>query len=332
MKRIIQVGVDGMGQVWTRCVAESNRWEAAAYVDVNEAKLHAAAERHGLPEERCFTDLRKALHTIEADALLDVTPPKFRKRVCLAAFRHGLHVLSEKPLADTLTNAQAIVRAAKQARRTYMVAQNYRYQPVFQTARRMIAEGRLGEIGYVGVSFHKGPHFGGFREEMPYPLVLDMAIHHFDLMRYLLDEDIKTVTAASIAAPWNWNRGDATVMAQLETPAGTAINYFGSWVSSGWETTWNADWRIEGSNGVLLIERDELYLSNTPEKREKVALVPCAHVHQAYLLDAFARHLEEDTEPEISGRRNLNSLATTHAVVRAARTKRRTAVSALLRP
>jgi predicted dehydrogenase len=331
MRRIIQVGVGGMGAGWTNRIAESDKWEAAAYVDVNKRNLMVAAEQHGLPKNRCFTDLDAALNRVEADALLDVTPQQFRRGVCEKALKRGLHVMSEKPLADSLRNAQAIIACARKCRRTYMVAQNYRYQPVVQTVKRYIKQGRLGDVGYVGVSFHKGPHFGGFREEMAYPLVLDMSIHHFDLMRCLFGADVRFVEAASIDAPWNWNKGDATVMAQLELDNGVVVNYLASWVATGWETGWNADWRIEGSKGVLLWQGDQVSFSNAPGKKRAAPLIKWPKVHQAYLLEAFAHALDTGEEPETSGRKNLNSLATTYAVVRAAKERRRIKVSDLLR-
>ncbi|NIA12687.1 MAG: Gfo/Idh/MocA family oxidoreductase [Nitrospiraceae bacterium] len=331
MKRIIQVGVGGMGRGWTDCVAASKQWEAAAYVDTSKKPLAAAAARHGIPKSLCFTDLKKALKSVEADALLDVTPQQFRKGVCCAAFDQGLHVLSEKPLADNIRNAKAIVARAKQCGRTYMVAQSYRYQPGAQTVKRFVEKGKLGDVGYVGVSFHKGPKFGGFREEMAYPLVLDMSIHHFDLVRCIFGSDVRAVQATSIDAPWNWNKGDATIMAQLELNAGVCVNYFASWVSTGWETSWNADWRIEGSGGVLLWQQDEVAFSTSPERKRKVPMVKMARQYQAYLLEAFGKALDDGIEPETSGRRNLNSLATTYAVVRAAKQKRRVRVSELLK-
>jgi len=291
----------------------------------------AAAARHRLPKSRCFTDLDAALNRVEADALLDVTPQQFRREVCEKALQRGLHVMSEKPLADSLRNAKAIVACAEKMRRVYMVAQNYRYQPVVQTAKRFIAQGRLGIVGYVGVNFHKGPHFGGFREVMAYPLVLDMSIHHFDLMRCLFETDVRAVQATSVSAPWNWNRGEATVMAQLELANGVAVNYCASWVATGWETNWNADWRFEGSNGVLRWERDRLFFSDTPDHQRLVRFIQWPNTHQAYLLHAFAKALDTGVEPETSGRRNLNSLATTYAVVRASKARRRVLVSELLK-
>lgn len=319
-----------MGRVWTDRVAESDLWEAAAYVDTNKQNLVAAAERHGMSKRGCFSSLEEALQRVEADALLDVTPQQFRKGVCCAAFAWGLHVLSEKPLADSLRNAQRIVSSAAKSGRTYMVAQNYRYQAVVQTVKRFVASGRLGTPGYAGIQFHKGPHFGGFREKMAYPLVLDMSIHHFDLLRCVFGGDITAVQAASIDAPWNWNKGDATVMAELKLSVGVTANYFGSWVAAGAETPWNANWRIEGSKGVLLWENDALWFSNKPSNRRKVPLIKWPVVHQAYLLRAFSEALDAGAEPETSGRLNLNSLAATYAVVQAAKTGARVMVNETL--
>lgn len=331
MKRLIQVGVGGMGRVWTDKVASaSKRWEVAAYVDTNKKILAESAARHNIPKSKCFTDLTRALREVEADALLDVTPQKFRKGVCCAAFERGLHVLSEKPLADSIANAKAIVTRAAKYKRTYMVAQNYRFQAPTQTAKKFLQSGKLGDVGYVGVRFHKGPHFGGFREEMAFPLVLDMSIHHVDMMRCVLGADVYAVQAVSINAPWNWNKGDATVLAQLEMDNGLGVNYFGSWVATGWETPWNADWRFEGSEGSLLWENDELFFSNKPSKRRAVPMVKWPVVHQDYVLKAFGDALDKGEEPETSGRRNLNSLATTYAIVRAVRERRRVLISELL--
>ncbi len=320
-----------MGQVWADAVSRSPDWEATAYVDLSQPHMLAAASQHGLPKNRCFHDVKRAFKSVEAEAVLDVTPPAVRKKVCLEAFAAGLHVLSEKPLADSVKNARAIVTEAKRTRRVYMVAQNYRFQPVVQTAKRFIEQGRLGDVGYAGINFHKGPHFGGFREKMPYPLLLDMSIHHFDMLRCMLGADVKAVTAASVSAPWNWNKGQATAMVQLEMSGGVVANYFGSWVSSGWETTWNADWRFEGSKGVLLIEKDQLFFANKPETRRKVPLAKRGLTHQDRLLHDFAIALEQGGTPETNGKDNLNSFATTHAVVRAAKTKQRIPIRDILR-
>ncbi len=329
MQRIIQIGLGAMGQGWADCVARSEQWEAAAYVDISRKNMTAAAERHGMPKNRCFRNLNTALRSVEADAVLDVTPQQARRAVCTAAMECDLDVLCEKPLADTIENACALVELAQKNRRILMVAQNYRYQPAVQTAKKFIAKGRLGKVGYAGVSFHKGPRFSGYREQMAYPLLLDMAIHHFDMMRCILGKDIEAVQGTSVNAPWNWNKGEATVSACLEMTDGIAVNYFSSWVSRGWETDWNGNWRIEGEKGVLLIEDSQVYFTDKQATRRVVPLVQMATTHQAWLLDGFAATLEKKMEPETSAGNNLNSLAATHAMACAVQEQRRILVEEL---
>jgi len=330
MRRIIQVGLGAMGQGWADCVAKSEKWEAAAYVDINRSNLMTAAERHGMPKSRCFRDLNTALRSVEADAVLDITPQQCRRAVCTTALECGMNVLCEKPLADTVANAQVLAELSRSTGRVLMVAQNYRYQPVVQTAKRVVASGKLGCVGYMGISFHKGPHFGGYREQMAYPLLLDMSIHHFDMVRCISGKDITAVQGLSINAPWNWNRGDSTLEACLELEGGIGVNYFASWVSRGWETDWNGNWRIEGDKGVLLIEDSQVYFTDKQKTRRKIPLVKIEKTHQDWLLDNFCIMLQKKMEPETSAGNNLNSLAATHAVVKAIQEKRRFTVQELL--
>ncbi|HOD51937.1 MAG TPA: Gfo/Idh/MocA family oxidoreductase [Candidatus Hydrogenedentes bacterium] len=330
MKRLIQVGVGGMGAHWTGVVAASHKWQAAAYVDTNRKNLMAAAARHGMPRSRCYTSLARALREIEADALLDVTPQQFRKDVCTAAMECNLDVLCEKPLTGNLRDAKTLVSRAQRLGRILMVAQNYRYTALPQTVKRFLAQGKLGTVGSVDIGFHKGPHFGGYREKMAFPLVLDMSIHHFDLVRFLMASDVRAVQGVTLCAPWNWFKGDAGVMAALELDTGSCVNYHASWVANGWETPWNGNWRFDGSRGALLWENDELYVSNSPAKRRKLRQVAWPLVGQAGLLDAFARAVESRQQPETAAADNLKSLAVTHALVRAVREKRRVELRELL--
>ncbi|MFO7974298.1 MAG: Gfo/Idh/MocA family oxidoreductase [Candidatus Hydrogenedentota bacterium] len=331
MKRLIQVGVGGMGAHWAGVAAASEKWQTAAYVDTNRKNLMAAAARHGMPRSRCYTDLARALREVEADALLDVTPQQSRKEVCTAAMECNLDVLCEKPLADNLRNANTLVSRARRLGRILMVAQDHRYMPLPQTAKRFLANGKLGELGYVGVCFHKGPHFGGFREKMTFPLLLDMSIHHFDLVRFLMNTEVRAVQGATINASWNWFTGDASVMGMLELENDLCVNYHASWIAKGWETPWSGNWRFDGSEGVFLWEDDELYVSNSPAKRRKVRQLKWPVAGQAYLLDAFAQAVESRQPPETEAADNLKSLAVTHALVRAVKEKRRVELREVLK-
>ena len=103
--------------------------EYAGFVEVNAKIAAAQTAKYGLDGGKIFRTLDEALAAVEADGVINVTPPQFHREVSLTALEAGVPVLSEKPLADTRESAQDIVDAANRTGVLHMVAQNYRYQP-----------------------------------------------------------------------------------------------------------------------------------------------------------------------------------------------------------
>jgi len=249
--KLIQVGVGGFGRSWTDIVESSEFWDAAAYVDINEEALKEAAVAHGMPKDRCFKDLESALAKVEADAVLIVVPPKVHMEIALQSLKAGLHVLIEKPLADTMENAKRIVSEADKRSLKLMVSQNYRFRRGARTIRRLIETEKVGRPSYAIVNFHKALRFGGFRSEMEHPLLIDMAIHHFDTMRYIFNSDPLSIYCETWKPKWSWFKGDPCAAVMIKMKNGIYVTYVGSWISLGWETTWDGDWRIECSKGGI---------------------------------------------------------------------------------
>jgi predicted dehydrogenase len=244
--------------------------------------------------------------------------------------------LSEKPLAGTLTDAAAIVQQANETGMLHMVAQNYRYHVPVQTLKRLLASGEFGQVGSVSVEFFKWPHFGGFREEMAYPLIIDMAIHHFDLMRFFLASDPVSVFGRSWNPPWSWYKGDASASVSLEFASGVRVTYNGSWCSTGQETTWNAGWRFECEQGVITLQDDRVYaqLRNDepasqrgysqfkPGEVIEIEPVELGHVAQAYLLHEFYEAVTQHKAAATPCQDNIKSLGIVFDVIKSCETGR----------
>ncbi len=320
----------GMGNTWLKTVLASKEVAFAGFVEVNPDIAAQQARQHGLDALPVFDSLDKALAVLRPDGIINVTPPPFHSAVSIQALGAGIPVLSEKPLSDTRAGAEAIVRKANETGVLHMVAQNYRYSAPIQTLKHVLASGALGRIGSVTVEFFKGPHFGGFREEMAFPLIVDMAIHHFDLMRFFLDSDPVWVVGQSWNPPWSWYRGDAAASVALRFADGAAVAYNGSWASNGHETSWNGNWRFECENGVAVLRDNQVVVQlKAADPAEPVGFwqhryeapqtVPAASVDrvgQGYLLHEFYEAVAHGKPPATTCQDNIKSLRIVFDVVR----------------
>ncbi|MCM2533337.1 Gfo/Idh/MocA family oxidoreductase [Neobacillus pocheonensis] len=275
--RIIQVGIGGWGWSWTQVVLDSPHWELAAIVDLNKDLLDKACQHYQLKPNTAFQSLSEAIEHVEADAVLILVPPDYHANVALEAFENKLHCIVEKPLAGTFEDCQKIIEAAERNGCNIMVSQNYRFKRAPQTVKRVIEQNVIGELGSVYINFQKSPEFTGFRTEMEEPLIIDMAIHHFDQIRGILGLEPVSIKAHSWNPKWSWFKGNAVASVVFEMSNGAVVSYTGSWVSRGWETTWDGDWRIQGEEGEILwpIMRSSLnlmiflnrYLCKVPVKK-----------------------------------------------------------------
>lgn len=333
--KVIQVGIGGMGNTWLNTVLNSSEVEYAALVEVNEAIVRQQAEKYGLDRALIFRSLPEALAAASAEGVIDVTPPAFHWEISATALAAGIPVLSEKPLANTLVDAAAIVQKANETGVLHMVAQNYRYHVSVQTLKRVLASGEFGRVGSVTVEFFKGPHFGGFREEMAYPLIIDMAIHHFDLMRFFLESDPISVFGRSWNPPWSWYKGDASASVSLEFASGVMVAYNGSWCSTGRETSWNAHWRFECEHGVITLQEDRVYAQPRSDELlsrggysqfnngEVVEVKPIelVHVAQAHLLHEFYEAVTQYKAVATTCQDNIKSLGIVFDVIKSCETE-----------
>ncbi|MCY3866442.1 MAG: Gfo/Idh/MocA family oxidoreductase [Chloroflexi bacterium] len=328
--RVIQVGIGGMGNTWLGAVQRSPQVEFAGVVEIDDEIARAQAAAYHLDPALVFQAMPEALETVEADAVINVTPPEVHREICIGALEAGLPVLTEKPLAGNLEDARAIVAAADATGVDCIVAQNYRYRPLTQTIKAILASGELGAVAAVSCEFYRGPHFGGFREEMPHPLIIDMSIHHFDLMRFFLGSDAMAIRARSWNPPWSWFAGDASAAALIEFGNGVQASYTGSWCSQALETSWNADWRFECERGVLLAQDDRLYaqrllsvkegargLASAHDDKREIPLVSMEREGQDYLLQEFLEAVTTGAATATTAQDNIHTMEFVFGVVEA---------------
>ncbi|MFM9371326.1 Gfo/Idh/MocA family protein [Streptomyces sp. Da 82-17] len=168
------------------------------------AAVRAAADRLGWSHAE--TDWRALLDRDDVQLVDICTPGDSHAEIAIAALEAGKHVLCEKPLANTVAEAEAMADAAERARargQLAMVGFNYRRVPAMTLARRMIVEGRLGRIRHVRVAYLQDwlvdPDFPLTwrleREHAGSGALGDLGAHIVDLAQYVAGEPIVGVSA-----------------------------------------------------------------------------------------------------------------------------------------
>ncbi|MBD3319861.1 MAG: hypothetical protein GF350_02070 [Chitinivibrionales bacterium] len=330
--RVIQVGAGVHGLRWTQWLTDFPKTEIVGLVDVSDEALTAARKIAKCGTDACFSTLDQAIKNTNAEMLVCVTPPEYHKATIIKALKAGLHVISEKPMADTISSCKAIVKTASETRRRCVISQNFRYRPAMYTIAELIHKGKIGEIGQIKVDFYLGFDFGGgFRHEMEYPVIVDMAIHHFDYMRYITGLEPVTVQGVAWNPKWSNYQGDCSSSLIFEMSNGARILYNASWGAKGQFSDWNGNWQIEGDKGTVTYENGHIRLYSVPKlykvKTEKeIAPKKMTREEQMLVLDNFIRAVTYGIVPECEVFDNIKSMAMVFAALKAVKTGKKVPV------
>lgn len=246
--RVILIGAGLMGKKWISVLTASPDVELVGLVDLNLSAAEAALREAGLDHISVGTSLTELATATGAQAVVNVTVPAAHHPTNMEALFGGLPVLCEKPVAPTVSQGLSLAAASEVTGQLLMISQNRRYYRTLAALKNNLHS--LGEVGIVTTEFFKAPRFGGFREEMDHVLLIDMAIHAFDVARYLLAQEPVSVYCEEYNPSWSWYAGDAATTAVFKFSGGARFVFTGSWCSAGLETSWNGNWRMSGALGT----------------------------------------------------------------------------------
>jgi predicted dehydrogenase len=313
---VVLGGLGVRGRHWLRVLLAGEGCAVAALVDPKPENLaRAQAEA---PEAAAFADLEQALEAVRADTLVLATPPDGHRAQAQAAFARGLPLLCEKPLTLDLAEAVAIVREAEQAQGRLTVGLNFRYLGVTKALCALLQEGRFGSPAFSLFSYlrqrdGRAPNLNKYPLTMDQPMLWEQSIHHFDLMRFCYQAEVRSVQASTWNPPWSMYRDDSNVAAILEFENGIVVNYLGTW-QAGWDAQFDFKWRTDCTEGVI-VQRHQfgelLAARRDAPALEAVPLPP--HVDwitdTSGLWQAFAAAVRAGGPMPCSGQDHLKSLA-----------------------
>lgn len=318
--------------------ANAGRVQIVGMVDPNLAAAEKLKVESGLTDVDVADDLEAFLSSHDAEIVFDVAVPEARHGIVETAFRHGCHVLTEKPMATSLAHAEAMNIAAQRVERIHAVTQNRRFSTGIRRLRATLESGVLGQITGVHCDFFIGAHFGGFRDAMEHVLLLDMAIHTFDAARYISGQEPLAVYCLETNPAGSWYAHGAAANAIFEFTDDVTVTYRGSWCAEGANTNWDSSWRVIGTKGTLLWDGDEGISAKIVDGdegffrplRDIDILPPRAERetrgHASVIAD-FLDAIDTGSVPETAGTDNIKSLSMVLAAIESARTRQRVEIA-----
>ncbi|MEA2176385.1 MAG: hypothetical protein QOD00_3977 [Blastocatellia bacterium] len=225
----IRLGVIGCGSVTEQrhlpALKSVPLFEVSALADNDHARLARVAKRFGVA--RSYDDYQDLIEKGEVDAVAVCVPPGLHAPLALAALDAGKHVMIEKPLALSLSECDLLLeRSEAHGALKVMVGFNLRWHRLVREAWEIIGSGELGEVKLVRTVFTSGVRFKADfadwrrRRESGGGALFELGVHHFDLVRFLLNDEPAEVYALSAQTDET-----ATVMMRMEGGA-QVVNAF----------------------------------------------------------------------------------------------------------
>jgi predicted dehydrogenase len=347
-----RIGCAGAGFIMADCHLVAYRqagFNPVAIASRDPARARAVADRHGIP--RTHTRIADLLADESVEVLDIAVPPDVQPAVIRDAVRHSGHIrgiLAQKPLAMSYREAKECVDLCAAAGIALAVNQNMRYDQSVRALKDVLSKGWLGEPVLGTIDMRAVPHWMPWSEGLPSLSTFIMSIHHLDTFRYWFGTPDRVLASTRPDPRTRFPHSDGINLYILEYDSGCrASSWDDVWTGparEGSESDISIRWRVEGTDGLArgtigwpsYPARTPSTLDFTTKQQPGYWLSP--RWKEVWFPDAFVGTmaqllcaLEEVTEPEISGRDNLETIALCEAVQTAAREHRVTTVREFLR-
>lgn len=186
--KVVVIGVGSMGYNHARVYGDMPQVDLVGVADVSETAVANVARRFG---GQPYTDYQKMLDELKPDAVTIAVTTTLHLEVALEVIKRGIHLLIEKPIAFSEDEGEQIIEAAEKANVKLMIGHIERFNPAITALKGYLAEGKLGRVFQIDA-----------RRQGPFParvqdvgVVIDLAVHDLDVMRFITDQDIVRVYA-----------------------------------------------------------------------------------------------------------------------------------------
>jgi predicted dehydrogenase len=318
--QFVLVGLGFWGKSWAALLRNDPQATLVGVVDPGESATEWAEGTLEIPHFRTLTE---ALRELATDAVVIVTPPFEHAAGVIEALAYGKHVLLEKPMAPHMADAIRIQKAAAESTGRVMVAQGYRFLDGAREIRKLLESRFLGELQSIRIHFRQSlAALFGTRTDHPlyalqHSILIDMAVHHFDLVRYVTQREIAKVSGFEYQTPENILTHPSNAVCHLTLENGVSILWDGDWSICHGLTCWEGEWEIIGKNARLFwrgdLEKNEykssIWTQEPNKPRVQTEFTESVTDRRSPVLNHFIQSINEGEQPQPGITDNIRTLA-----------------------
>jgi predicted dehydrogenase len=281
--------------------------------DPDEGRLESFCDRYGVAHR--FGTARELLESDEVDVISLLTPPAVRAEAIFPAAERGIHMLVEKPFAESIGDALAFVEAAEQGSATLAVNQSLRFMPDVLAAREIIAAGEIGDVRVIAHDhFQNRTRTEGWRKDEERLEISIFSIHVLDRIRWLCGK-LPEAVAATIR---HWDedvRGETFTALTIQFEGGAVGSMVSSWHAFGIP---ECRLRVDGTAGSIFSKKEAVLsdeatltvhrLGEAAERRE-ILLENAGTMNMGESMALLLSAIRGGEQPHHSGRDNLQTMA-----------------------
>jgi predicted dehydrogenase len=339
---MIKIGVIGCGKIaQVRHIpeyADNKNVQLTGYCDLNFTRASELADKFG---GKAFASYHELLADSEIDAVSVCTANQSHAEISIAALKAGKHVLCEKPMATSLEDCEAMVKAAHEANKFLMLGHNQRMAKAHIKARELIRSGLIGEVISFRTTFgHGGPETWSIdpgkgvwffdKNRATIGALADLGTHKTDLIHFLLDQTIVETTARLFTLDKRDASGsligvDDNAFCLYRLSGGAVGTMTASWTYYGDEDNSTV---LYGTKGTMRIFDDPDYSVKVTNRTGDRILYEIDKIQtndnqtKSGIIDAFIDCVVNNKEPEISGVEALKTMRVIFASIESSQTGR----------
>lgn len=338
--RVIVVGTGGWGRSWCRGTlpraVREGLIQVVAAVDIAPENLANAKEFLELKDEQCFTDAKNAFQSVKAEACVIAAPPEAHEQLAALAFEHGLDVLSEKPIADTMESSIRIAEKAKAAGRKMGITMSHKYRQDIWTLRDMLRSGEYGKLDYLvcTIALRRPDSIRPRRNDTAYTILLEGSVHHLDILENLAGAECEYLHAEAWSPEWGPFKKGGQALVTMRFKNGVRAGYEAGFCNATTQNKWGNEYlRAECEKGTIVMNKGGVQLFQPSENKGEdglyetittdVSLRENPKWANAYLLEQFVHWVNGGKKMETRIEENLRSMILVFAAVKSSETGQR---------